>query len=144
MTDSRTHTEQIRAAIQRGYHTGGHHPRCAIALGKDCDCYARSTAEAIDALDAVEAQLEALKAERAVAIDWAAELAQKHQAADVRVKVLGNAWNELAEHVMFTPCETCGIPSPERVACGCEACKVTADILVRGRAALVGLPEAEQ
>ena len=50
--------DTILARLQRGYHEGGHHPRCTTLADEGCDCYARGTVEARAALSRVEAAAE--------------------------------------------------------------------------------------
>jgi len=56
--------DTIRARLQRGYHEGGHHPRCTTLADEGCDCYARGTVDARAALSRIEAAAE--QAEKAL------------------------------------------------------------------------------
>jgi len=55
--------EIVLAWITRGYHAEGHHPNCSTRADEGCDCYARASFPARDALRRLEEQLETARAD---------------------------------------------------------------------------------
>ncbi len=60
---------RVLSELQRGYHEGGHHPRCATREDAGCNCYAASTYSARSAL----AQLVAMLHDRNTKLDKVAD-----------------------------------------------------------------------